>query len=334
MNLQPSQTRQITVVYHRADYDGLFSREVAYHFLGEQATYIGWDHGDPKLQFPATGMVYVIDLSPDCFEVLRATDIPRLIWIDHHKSSIEKWTPERCGGIIPGYRIDGVAACRLAYQWFLCADGNAPRRGAEIGMPIRPAGVLPMIQDFKKRDVSEPYAVTLAGEYDIFDHGPSKGASETFQFGLDAIHHIDWKTLLQPGLDGKYEVDEILRVGEYAQQCYRNRDAKVIRDRSFVATFEGVPFLCLNTARCNSQTFAALDVPETKHDALLAFYWTGKCWTVSLYHSVHRKDIDLSPIAVKWGREINPEDGKPFGGGGHPGACGFRASWLPFLPHS
>jgi len=35
-----------------------------------------------------------------------------LIWIDHHKSAMEKWDngPE-------GYRIDGVAACRLAWQW-------------------------------------------------------------------------------------------------------------------------------------------------------------------------------------------------------------------------
>lgn len=50
------------------------------------------------------------------------------------------------------------------------------------------------------------------------------------------------------------------------------------------------------------------------------FYWNGATWTVSLYHAAHRKDLDLSAIAVK------------YGGGGHRGACGFRAAKLPFLP--
>lgn len=72
-------------------------------------------------------------------------------------------------------------------------------------------------------------------------------------------------------------------------------------------------------ARCNSNTFAARDIPETGHDALLAFYWTGKHFSVSMYHAAHRKELDLSQIAVR------------FGGGGHRGACGFRSKSLPFI---
>ena len=45
----------------------------------------------------------------------------------------------------------------------------------------------------------------------------------------------------------------------------------------------------------------------------------GKCWSVSLYHAKHRKELDLSLIAVK------------YGGGGHRGACGFTCDKLPFL---
>ena len=58
--------------------------------------------------------------------------------------------------------------------------------------------------------------------------------------------------------------------------------------------------------------FAAKDIPETGHDALLKFNWTGLYWDVSLYHAKHRTDLDLSLIAAK------------YGGGGHRGACGFR----------
>jgi nanoRNase/pAp phosphatase (c-di-AMP/oligoRNAs hydrolase) len=50
----------------------------------------------------------------------------------------------------------------------------------------------------------------------------------------------------------------------------------------------------------------------------MGFYFTGSEWGVSLYHANHRKDLDLSEIAVRWG------------GGGHRGACGFRAKSLPF----
>ena len=83
--------------------------------------------------------------------------------------------------------------------------------------------------------------------------------------------------------------------------------------------FEGLKFLTLNTARCNSLTFAAKDVPETGHDAICGFFWTGRTWKVSLYRARHRMDLDLSNIAVK------------YGGGGHKGACGFEAKTLPWL---
>ena len=100
--------------------------------------------------------------------------------------------------------------------------------------------------------------------------------------------------------------------------CYAKRDADILRSRSFHACFEGLHLLCLNTARCNSNTFAALDNPETGHDALCGFYFNGKKWTVSLYHAKHRTDLDLSKIAVK------------YGGGGHRGACGFTTETFPF----
>jgi hypothetical protein len=88
-------------------------------------------------------------------------------------------------------------------------------------------------------------------------------------------------------------------------------------ERSFIVEFEGLKFLALTTARCNSLTFAAKDVPETGHDALMGFYFTGQKWSVSLYHAKHNTGIDLSLIAVK------------YGGGGHRGACGFQLQTLP-----
>lgn len=287
----------ITVIHHSSDYDGLFCREIARKFLPD-AKLIGWDYGDPLIQVP-DGQIYILDLAPNCFEMLREETMrERVIWIDHHKSAIEFFPKD-----IPGYRIDGVAACRLAWQWFTLHD--------KLFHPI------PTDVQFKNHEVSEPLAVRLAGEYDVWNN--LEDSHFAFQFGLDSQENLYWGELLNPMLEVHGYVEKIIDDGRAAMRCYAKRDADVMRTRSFLTDFMGLKFLCLNTARCNSNTFAARDIPETGHDALLAFYWTGNDFSVSLYHSAHRKELDLSEIAVK------------FGGGGHRGACGFRTKALPFI---
>lgn len=310
----------ITVIHHSADYDGLFCREIAKKFLPD-AELIGWDFSDKTLNFPE-GLIYVLDLPIDKpFGLENSIKgigfapnlLARLVWIDHHKSSIESHPTN-----IPGYRIDGVAACRLAWQWFTTIANSTP------------SGILFPKEDFIDRKVSEPLAVRLAGEYDIWDKRDSR--ADVFQFGLRSkeLTPQDWKELLSEkivpcsentGMDIS-ETDllvcSLLQNGSMLQTYQQRNDAGMMH-RSFIVEWEGLKFLALTTARCNSLTFAAKDAPETGHDALLGFYFNGKVWTVSLYHANHRKDLDLSTIAVK------------YGGGGHRGACGFSCEKLPFL---
>lgn len=319
---------KITVIHHSADFDGLFCREIARKFLPD-AELIGWDFGDKPLEIPA-GMVYVMDLPVDrvfgcSFAESMAGKIPSaigymcglgtIIWIDHHKTSIESHPKD-----IPGYRIEGVAACRLAWQWF-----SVPKSERDEVIP------LPKLADFTDRTVVEPLAVRLAGEYDIWDKRDPN--ADVFQFGLRSkeLAAWDWEQLLDPAVDktlvgtglestnSELLSSHLLHNGALLMRYQRETDASVVNYRSFTANFEGLKCLCLNTPRCNSLTFAVRDVPETGHDALLAFYFTGIDWKVSLYHAKHRTDIDLSQIAVK------------YGGGGHRGACGFQVKTLPFL---
>jgi hypothetical protein len=297
-----------TVIHHSADYDGIFCREIAKKFL-PHADWIGWDFGYKPINPITEGTVYILDLPIDRPFGYDFVKLPlggrlleelknRIVWIDHHKSSIESHPKD-----IPGYRIDGVAACRLAWQWF--QDNSVPQDEE-----------LPGKVKFIEREVSEPLAVRLAGEYDIWDH---RGDGDLeFQFGLDSEEDVQWQWLLDVERD-QY-ARQIVAQGKCAMACYKKRDGDIMRERSFLVAFEGLKFLALNTARCNSNSFLFRDIPETGHDALLAFYWNGKKWSVSLYHAAHRKDIDLSLIAVK------------HGGGGHRGACGFQAQALPFLP--
>lgn len=294
-----------TVLYHRADFDGIFCREIARKFRPD-AELIGWDYGDPTPAVATEAQLYILDLSVDALMTH-----PNLIWIDHHKSAIDKYPK-----IIPGYRIDGVAACRLAWQWF--------------SNPMKDDfGSLPAKQAFVERMVSEPRAVRLAGEYDIWDKRDPD--AETFQFGLRSqeLGSYQWEQLLDntvpkalEGTGNEWTSSELiathlLKNGALLQRYQREQDAQVVK-RGFDVDFEGKKFLALNIARCNSLTFESAAQPH--HDGLMGFYWNGKEWAVSLYHSPHHKEHDLSAIAVK------------YGGGGHRGACGFRINKLPFIP--
>lgn len=302
-------SKKTTVVYHSADYDGIFCREIARKFLPD-AELIGWDFGDDSLAIPE-GKIYILDLPCDApfglnykkagNSELAPSVIERLVWIDHHKSSIESHPND-----VPGYRIDGVAACRLAWQWFMFQ-----------ALPEHDGDPLPDKQHFVNRQVVEPLAVRLAGEYDIWDKRDFH--ADLFQFGLDSVSP-DWSRLLSTvGGTSDGECDKLCERGEAAKTVIDKRNADVMKTRSFLLQWEGFCFLALNTARCNSLSFAAKDLPETGHDALLGFSWNGLKWAVSMYHAKHRTDLDLSAIAVK------------HGGGGHRGACGFTCDKLPWL---
>lgn len=291
------------VIYHSADYDGIFCREIAKKFLGEKdVEYKGWNFGDELIDIESYETVYILDLSPEC--ILCHDDLNNVIWIDHHKTSIEKW-PEG----IEGYRIDGVAACRLAWQWF---DNKIARD------VMSDKGYLPTKEDYIHRRVSEPYAIQLAGEYDIWDkRNPD---CEIFQYGLRCYIPKEnedrfWYELFHQDYTIKI-VREILRQGGIAQKYEEQNNASLVKTKSYEIHWHGLNFLVLNTARCNSLTFKA-GIKE-HHDGLIGYFYNGKHFTVSLYGIPSKPDIDLSQIALK------------YGGGGHKQACGFTCKELPF----
>lgn len=303
------------VIYHRADFDGIFCREIARKFLGdEDVIYTGWDYGDSDaIVPPGIERIYMLDISVDTW-----MNDGRLVWIDHHKTAIEKF------GVKPGCQIDGVAACRLAWQWFFSEK-----------MPIK--------QDFIDRKLVEPKAVRLAGEYDIWDKRDPD--AELFQHGLKSqeLTASVWSRLLSTGSkksireieemidvghpfdlrpDGTVDdsistVGGLLNSGRVIQYVKAQENESIIKAAGFTVKFDGLTFLACNHARYNSFLFTAGLKPE--HDACLGFAWRDGQWTVSLYHAPGKEHHDLSEIA------------KSHGGGGHRGACGFRVKTLPFL---
>ena len=284
------------VIYHRADFDGIFCCEIAKQYYGEDAEYLGWNHGDPEPDVSPDRVVMLLDLS---IEALMSH--PKLVWIDHHASAIEKYAPE-----IEGWRIDGVAACRLVWQWFF--------RGRQHWLRcLRAEGTDKA--DFVERRVKEPWAVRLAGEYDVWDKRDPD--AELFQHGLRS-QDLDFAALLGDDERAVQYVRRLLEAGQALQYARTRENASVIKAQGFTVRFEGLTFLACNAARFNSLLFTEGLRPE--HDGCLGFCWDGKNgrWKVSMYGVPGKPELDFSPIAVR------------YGGGGHRQACGFQCDRLPF----
>lgn len=284
-----------TVIYHSADYDGMMSGAIMQFALshgGVVPTMIGWDYGQPEPEVSPDENLYIVDLA-----VPGLMNHPRLCWIDHHQTSIEKYDrPD-----LPGIRIDGVAACRLCWQWQLCAD-------------LAPGGSLPTKEQYVNREVEEPSIIRLLGEYDVWDDRNSwarplqlglQASGYKLEFFLDLLQH----NATHPG-DVEDHVFEHIQEGQAIQKYNAVTNKKMVNERGYRLKFEGLDFIALNHSVGNSILFEGYDAIE-EVDACLLWRWDGSKVVVSLYHTPHRKDIDLSEIARK------------LGGGGHRGACGF-----------
>lgn len=323
-----------TVIYHRADFDGILCREIARMFL-PHAELIGWDYGDATPLVAMDRELYILDLAvPDLMIH------PGLIWIDHHASSIAKYDPA-----IAGYRIDGVAACRLAWQWFnmgkvvpqsIYGSGPIPENALRY-----PVNVPSTKEPYVERRVWEPWAVRLVGEWDIWDkrdddaallqHGLcSRDLSKMWPLILEldqrmSIAEIENLKSLDPdgtigilrpdGTAKNPHVNALLRNGKSVMFARTQDNETIIKNFGFTLLWEGLTWLACNSALYNSTLFTSGLTPE--HDACFGFKWTGRDWSVSLYHAPGKEHHDLSKIAVK------------YGGGGHKGACGFKLKELP-----
>lgn len=322
----------IAIIHHDADWDGKLSNEVCRYWLKklhpDAAIHsYGWDYGRPcpvasQLardegtikgvcgNWPDYDQIYIVDLSVD--ELMAREELrSKIIWIDHHKSAIEKWDGPlpsanelRIAPIFTGCRIDGVAACRLCWQWFT-------DRGCSKYQ------ILSTKQDFIDRKVREPRLIRLAGEYDIWDHRDPD--AKTLQFGLRACSDRELCDVIQQQFEDTPEgygiLCNVIEGGRMIKSYCDKNDAEYAAAFAHTIHWKGLTFCALNIGkRGNSDLLNGAIRPE--HDALFAWRYDGKTGNciVSLYHAPGKEHHDLSLIATQ------------MGGGGHRGACGFQCS--------
>lgn len=264
--------------YHN-DHDGQAAAYAVYRKEGGgPEDYISMDYGKP---FPIDDIgtdetIYIVDYSIQPEEMDKLLFISsRVTWIDHHKTAIEKY--DGFCHSVPGVRHDGVAACELAWQFI--------------------------------HKTAVPEAILLIGDRDVWKWAYGD-RTKYFCNGL-AIYDTSplsrwWDYILEDG-----SVNNVIAEGKLITKYKEMQSARLVADISFEATLDGHECVCLNAAKCSSETFGAA---IHDYDICSSFYHNGSYYTISLYS----EKIDVSRIA------------KSYGGGGHKGASGFQCNELPF----
>jgi oligoribonuclease NrnB/cAMP/cGMP phosphodiesterase (DHH superfamily) len=167
-----------------------------------------------------------------------------VIWIDHHKTAIEKHGDLNVRGI----RRDGTAGCELTWEFFY-------------------------------PNIAVPPVVKLLGDYDVwaFKYGEDTNKLQTgirlYKTSPTSEEWLRW-------LDPKYYPAKELEKGQISLKYRDNYYAELVKSWSFFTEFEGHKVIACNAGSVSSQLF---DSVSEDYDIMMPFVFDGKQWTVSLY---------------------------------------------------
>jgi oligoribonuclease NrnB/cAMP/cGMP phosphodiesterase (DHH superfamily) len=267
------------VCLHHNDLDGFCSAAVIGYFNRKilhdiPPTFIEMDYNrelDLSLLTPNCGL-YIVDysLKEDVMEKVLAITT-NIVWIDHHKTAMERKYITDIPGGIPGLRGNDFAACE--YTWKYMDDRFN-------------------IYDEIPHEV--PLAVKLISDRDNWNwkFGAQTKLFNAGMMTIDSDPHSDiWGELF---ID-ESKVIEVMGRGkiliDYQEITWRN----VMNGRGFEVEFEGHKCFAINVGEIGSEAFGQRFY---EYDICISFKHTGKNWMVSLYSN---KKVDVSEIAKKYG---------------------------------
>ena len=251
-------------------------------------------------------VVYIVDYSISPEEMDKLLEItPNVIWIDHHKTAIEKYA--NYDKEIAGLRYDGIAGCMLTYIYLGCmchCDTKEVTRDFDPEMAK-----------------SAPMFTKLIADYDVwtFEYGD---LTRRFEKGL-SLYDREPTSEIWERLESECTIDDIISkkesyiihicdVGETIISYRRNLMKAICKSKGFETTIGGYKCFAVNNAMMSSDDFVIDNVDD--YDLLVGFSFNGELWNYSL----RSNKIDCALLAQK------------FGGGGHKGAAGFNYKTLVF----
>lgn len=265
--------------YHN-DLDGICAGAIVYNIykvdqnytkkIGEECEFIMINYKDdfPFDKIVLNETVIIVDFSlqkEGDFDRLRGfTD--KIIWIDHHKTAIEKHSDLNLQGI----RDTKKAGCVLTWEYFY------------------PNDKLPVVVD-------------MLGSYDIWDFSKYGEELNVLQAGIRLFDHdvdsMNWAAWFDGWL-----LSDTLNKGKTAL-LYRTKTwESLINSWSFMTEFEGYKAVACNAGSVSSQLF---DSVEESYDIMLPFIFDGKQWTVSIYTKKENIDCSVIAKKYGGGGHIN-----------------------------
>jgi oligoribonuclease NrnB/cAMP/cGMP phosphodiesterase (DHH superfamily) len=287
--------RQMKCFYHR-DNDGKCAGAIVKMKYGPQMECIGIDYQDkfPFETIEKNEIVYIVDYSiepPEMGELLSITK--NVHWIDHHKTAIEKYgyySFAQCPDGIKGIRKVGKAGCRLTWEYL-----------------------------YPKRTI--PWAVILIEDWDVWNHHYGERTMD-FNAGLNGAENSEpdsaiWIQLLEPEPLGEPDEHTFLMLicsrGHTINIYNKKMNKDFVKQYGYTIRWKGHEWMVINKPKASSIAFESI---SGEYDFFISYVYDGLHYIVSLY--TDKKGADLTPIAKK------------YGGGGHPGACGFVCEELPW----
>lgn len=287
------------------DNDGHASAAILYnHYMqGKEVKVIPYNYANPdaitSLPLQEGDFVYITDISfkentkHELDYIISKVGIENIIWIDHHQSSIDfiKRCPEY--DTIKGVRSN--AACATVLAWYYINNNIC---------------------------VELPYFIQLINDHDLWIYKLKD--TSAFNYGTRSIYDINdctsetWSDMIEFDAIGY-----IIRQGQALADFNKEeveRLQKSIMFRGFFKIISGnnndiqidkLSYVAMNAVG-NSALFG--NHYNTADISILFNYVHGiaKPWKYTLF--THRKDLQLHKLA------------ELYGGGGHPGACGFSLS--------
>ncbi len=256
--------------------------------------------------------VYIVDFSISPEEMIDLLEItPNVVWIDHHKSSIDKYKNFR--NEITGIRYEtksadeikkdpnyiNMAGCALTYIYLniMTKQGKGEVKSFNTKMYEQVPKFTRLISDWDTWTLKLPQTKPFVIGCEIYDTNPESN------FWIDLVNN-EASTINKIIVEGKICI------------AYRDGWSKdFLKSYGFEVEFEGYKCFAVNLGKCNSDYFKSIGGTD-KYDILLPFIYDGKNWSVSLYSG--QNGVDVSEIAKK------------YGGGGHAGAAGFISTKIPF----
>lgn len=265
-------------------------------------------------------------------------DVPfDFLWCDHHASAVRDWHKEAI------FLDDEYAAFEqgdflhrrlmpLVGDWHSQQEHHLNTKNLVL-LGKQWAGCRLLHRMLFPDECMCPYFIFLADRYDVWDMSDKdvREDAEALQLACK-IHDVRdpaspfWKEVIYPSQEKAHlRTNELVEEGKKYKVYQERMNAEVMSRLAFTVEWHGHTWLAANTLG-NSQIADSAFVPSV-HDGVLLFSCLGhgkKPWKVSMYShdslpEEKKASLDFSVIA------------KEYGGGGHPGACGFMCDWPPFL---